>query len=67
VSVFFCSPTTNMMMRARAGGQKGAVAQVLQGAHIDFHITSPDELVENDVALRLLACGGAHRPDSYLF
>ena len=53
VAVFFCSQSAGLMQRARAGGHKGAVAQVLKGTHVDLHLTSRDELKEADVVRRL--------------
>jgi hypothetical protein len=53
--------------RARAGGQKSAVAQVLPGVSVTVHATGPAELQPAEVEARLRACGGAHPPDSYRF
>mmetsp|Transcript_3549 Transcript_3549/g.5529 ORF Transcript_3549/g.5529 Transcript_3549/m.5529 type:complete len:156 (-) Transcript_3549:159-626(-) len=54
------------MKRARAGGHKGAIKQVID-AHIDFEIESPDELTEELIIQKLRASGGAHAPTSYEF
>ena len=54
------------MKRARAGGHKGAIRQVLNG-HIDVEIECPTELTEELIIAKLRASGGAHQPTSYEF
>jgi hypothetical protein len=54
------------MQRARAGGHKGAVKEVLK-AHIDFDCETADDLTEDAIILKLRQSGGAHAPTGYEF
>ena len=54
------------MKRARAGGHKGAIKQVID-AHIDVEIEHASELTEDVIIQKLRAAGGAHPPTSYEF
>ena len=54
------------MQRARAGGHKGAVKEVLK-AHIDFDCETVDDLTEDAIILKLRQSGGAHAPTGYEF
>lgn len=54
------------MKRARSGGHKGAIKQVMD-AHIDLEIEDPKELTEESVIAKLRQCGGAHAPNGYEF
>lgn len=54
------------MKRARSGGHKGAIKQVMD-AHVDFEIESKTELTEEAIIAKLRACGGAHAPNGYEF
>ena len=54
------------MKRARAGGHKGAIKQIMD-AHIDIEIETKTELTEEIVIAKLRACGGAHAPNGYEF
>jgi hypothetical protein len=66
VFVKYLPPTAPTMKRARAGGHKGAIKQVMDG-HIDIEIESPSDLTEESIIAKLRACGGAHQPTSYEF
>ncbi len=54
------------MKRARAGGHKGEIRQVMNG-HIDVEIESGADLTEESVIQKLRAAGGAHQPTGYEF
>ena len=54
------------MKRARAGGHKGGIRQVING-HIDIEIEEPSELTEDAIIAKLRAAGGAHQPTGYEF
>lgn len=54
------------MKRARAGGHKGAIKQIID-AHIDVEIESASELTEEVIIQKLRAAGGAHQPTGYEF
>jgi hypothetical protein len=54
------------MKRARAGGHKGAIKQVVD-AHIDVEIENISDLTEEVIIQKLRAAGGAHQPTSYEF
>ena len=58
-----CVPT---MKRARSGGHKGAIKQVMD-AHIDMEIETKAELTEDVIIAKLRASGGAHAPNGYEF
>mmetsp|Transcript_7800 Transcript_7800/g.13141 ORF Transcript_7800/g.13141 Transcript_7800/m.13141 type:complete len:154 (+) Transcript_7800:66-527(+) len=58
--------TVPTMQRARAGGHKGAVKEVLK-AHIDFDCETADDLTEDGIILKLRQSGGAHAPTGYEF
>lgn len=66
IFVKYLPTTVPTMRRARAGGHKGAVKQVIDG-HIDIEIESPEELTEDIVIAKLRASGGAHQPTGYEF
>eukprot|EP01035_Chromulina_nebulosa_P017973 gene17973-23604_t len=54
------------MKRARAGGHKGAIKQIID-AHIDIEIENISELTEDIIIQKLRTSGGAHQPNSYEF
>lgn len=54
------------MKRARSGGHKGAIKQVMD-AHIDIEIEDKAELTEDSVIAKLRQSGGAHAPNGYEF
>jgi hypothetical protein len=54
------------MKRARAGGHKGAIKQVMD-APIDVEIESKADLTEEIIIAKLRASGGAHQPTKYEF
>lgn len=54
------------MKRARAGGHKGAIKQIMS-AHLDVEVESAAELTEESIIAKLRAAGGAHAPTSYEF
>ncbi len=66
VFVKYLPTTVPTMKRARAGGHKGAIKQIMD-AHIDIEIESTDELNEDIVVLKLRQSGGAHAPTGYEF
>ena len=55
------------MMKARVTSQKGAIKQYFAATHVDFAIDDPEDLSEEEVTHKLLACGGAHKPKYYDF
>lgn len=66
VFVKYLPTTVPTMKRARAGGHKGAIKQVID-AHIDIEIEEASELSEDVVVQKLRSSGGAHQPTSYEF
>ncbi len=66
VFVKYAPPAVPTMKRARAGGHKGAIRQVLNG-HIDVEIEAPSDLTEDVIIAKLRAAGGAHQPTGYEF
>jgi hypothetical protein len=66
IFVKYLPTTVATMKRARAGGHKGAIKQIMD-AHIDVEIESKDELTEDSIITKLRASGGAHAPTSYEF
>jgi len=54
------------MKRAKAGGHKGAVKQIMN-SHVDIEVESVEELSEEAIIAKLRASGGAHQPTSYEF
>jgi hypothetical protein len=55
------------MLRSKAGRHKINVFNVLRSAHLEFNISSPDDLTEAEVIAKLRSCGGAHQPTGYEF
>ena len=51
------------MRRAKAGGHKGAIKQVID-AHIDIEVEAGSELTEEAIIQKLRSAGGAHAPTS---
>ena len=45
----------------------GAVAEVLQGAHLSLEVQGADDLAAESIASRLQHSGGAHKPNAYDF
>ena len=43
------------------------VNKLVQQTHLDLEIASSDELVPEPIAARLLASGGAHKPNAFDF
>ena len=66
VFIKYLPTTVPTMKRARAGGHKGAIKQIMD-AHIDLEIETTSELSEEVVIQKLRASGGAHQPTSYEF
>eukprot|EP01038_Epipyxis_sp_PR26KG_P009539 gene9539-12849_t len=66
IFVKYLPPSIPTMKKARAGGHKGAIKQVLNG-HLDIEVESPDELTEEVLIQKLRSAGGAHQPTSYEF
>ena len=66
IFVKFMPETVPTMKRARSGGHKGAIKQVMD-AHVDMEIESKVELTEEVIIAKLRASGGAHAPNGYEF
>jgi len=60
-------PATPLKVKTRGLLHMGAIAAVLQQAHISFEVENVDELSHQRVAEKLLQCGGAHKPNSWEF
>ena len=67
--VFFmlAGPATPLRTKARGLLHMGAIAAVIQGAHVSFEVEEPAELSEEAVVGRLLQIGGAHKPNGWDF
>ena len=66
IFIKYLPTTVPTMKRARAGGHKGAIKQIMD-AHIDLEIEEVSELSEEVVIQKLRQSGGAHAPNSYEF
>lgn len=66
IFIKYLPTTVPTMKRARAGGHKGSIKQVID-AHIDYEIESPSELTEEVIIAKLRSSGGAHAPTGYEF
>lgn len=66
VFVKYLPSSVPTMKRARAGGHKGEIRQVMNG-HIDVEIEAASDLSEDYIISKLRAAGGAHQPTGYEF
>jgi len=68
IFVQFMPPTASAMRKAKMGPHKGALKQVLHGAHCDVLVEDPREDLEPETLVKLLqAATGAHKPNGYEF
>ena len=58
---------TPLRVKARGLLHMGAIAAVLQQAHVSFEVEHVDELSPQRVVEKLLQCGGAHKPNGWEF
>ena len=67
--VFFYLAGPRVAVRSRTRGllDMGAVAAVLQEAHLRLEVEAADELSEESIVSRLLQAGGAHKPNGWDF
>jgi len=62
-----CGPATPLRQRARGLLHMGAIAAVLQQAHVSFEVEDAADLAPAMVIHKLLQCGGAHKPNGWDF
>ena len=62
-----CGPGTPLRVRTRGLLHMGAIAAVLQQAHVSFEVEDVSELAPSRVIRKLLQCGGAHKPNGWDF
>ena len=67
--IFFMLAGEGVLLKVKAKGllHMGAIAEVMQQAHVSFEVDSSDELHRDVVIAKLLACGGAHKPNGWDF
>lgn len=58
-------PGTPLKVKSRGLLHMGAIAAVLQQAHLSFVVEQQDELSAHRVVAKLLQSGGAHKPNSW--
>jgi hypothetical protein len=63
----YADPDTCVREKTRGLLDKCAIAEVLQRSHVSFEADDAAALAPAAVAEKLLACGGAHKPNSYDF
>ncbi|KAK8803394.1 hypothetical protein WA158_001088 [Blastocystis sp. Blastoise] len=67
--VFFSwiGPNVSIMTRAKVSGTINCVRKLFNRAHIEFQISSVEEMTKDIICDALTKCAGAHAPDSYIF
>ena len=67
VYISWTGPSVKVMAKAKATPLKASVQAHFQGAHVDFAVFDYDEISEDIIRAKLLASGGAHKPQFYHF
>lgn len=67
--VFFMATGADVPIRAATRGllERGAIAEVVQQTHCSFEVEGIEELTADAIAAKLLASGGAHKPNGFDF
>ena len=65
IFVSFIGGNVKPLLRANAGTLRPRFEQIFSGCHLTLSVSEADDIVESEITTKLLACGGAHSPNTW--